>query len=74
MLATSVYGVYEQRGPEFVPAYLEMLSAGGSKSPEDLARIVGCDLADESFWDQGLKMIERDLDAAEAAARDAGLA
>ena len=74
LLATSVYGVYEQRGPQFVPSYLEMLSAGGSRSPEELARIVGCDLADESFWDRGLKMIEKDMDAAESAAREAGFA
>ena len=74
LLATSVYGVYEQRGPQFVPEYLEMLAAGGSKSPEELARLVGCDLADKSFWDGGLKMIERDLDAAETAAREAGFA
>jgi oligoendopeptidase F len=73
LLATSVYGAYEQRGPEFVPSYLEMLSAGGSKSPEELARIVGCDLTDESFWDQGLGMIERDIQAAELAAQEAGL-
>ena len=74
LLATSVYGVYEKRGPEFVPSYLEMLSAGGSRSPEELAAIVGCDLTDKSFWDQGLALIERDIEAAEEAAREAGLA
>ncbi len=73
LLATSVYAAYEQRGPEFVPSYLEMLSAGGSKSPEELALIVECDLTDESFWDQGLDMIERDITATEEAARAAGL-
>ena len=73
LLATSVYGVYEQRGPGFVPSYLDMLSAGGSRAPEDLARMVDCDLADPSFWDRGLTMIERDIDAVEAAARDASL-
>ena len=72
LLATSVYAAYEQRGPEFVPSYLEMLSAGGSKSPEELALIVECDLTDESFWDQGLDMIERDIKATEEAARAAG--
>ena len=74
LLATSVYGAYEQAGPEFVPSYLEMLSAGGSRSPEELASMVGCDLTDPSFWDQGLTLIERDIEAAEGAARDAGLA
>ncbi|MCA1708006.1 MAG: M3 family oligoendopeptidase, partial [Actinobacteria bacterium] len=73
LLATSVYGIYEQRGPEFVPSYLQMLSAGGSRSPEELARIVDCDLADESFWDTGLTLIERDIQAAETAGSEAGL-
>jgi oligoendopeptidase F len=50
-----------------------MLSAGGSRSPEELAKIVGCDLSDPSFWAGGLSVIERDLEAAEAAGREAGL-
>lgn len=73
LLATSVYGVYEQRGPDFVPSYLEMLSAGGSRSPEELAQIVDCDLTDPSFWDGGLAVIERDISATEEAARASGL-
>ena len=73
LLATSVYGIYEQRGADFVPNYLEMLSAGGSRSPEELAQIVDCDLTDESFWDTGLVLIERDIEAAEAAGREAGI-
>jgi oligoendopeptidase F len=72
LLATSVYGIYEQRGESFVPSYLEMLAAGGSRSPEDVAAIGGCDLTDPSFWDAGLKLIERDIDATEAAAKEAG--
>jgi oligoendopeptidase F len=73
LLAVSVYGLYEQRGEGFVPQYLEMLSAGGSRSPEDLARMVGCDLADPAFWEGGLAVIERDIAAAEQAATAAGL-
>lgn len=73
LLAISVYKLYEERGDSFVPSYLEMLSAGGSRSPEELAEIVGCDLADESFWAGGLSLIERDIEAAEAAGRGAGL-
>jgi oligoendopeptidase F len=49
-----------------------MLSAGGSRSPEELAQIVGCDLADPSFWNGGLAVIERDIAAAEQAARESG--
>lgn len=72
LLALSVYARYEQEGSGFVPAYLELLSAGGSMAPEDLGRIVGVDLADPAFWDGGLAIVEGQLEAAEAAARAAG--
>ena len=72
LLALAVYGRYEEEGAAFVSSYLDLLSAGGSRSPEELGQIVGVDLADPGFWDKGLDLVERKLDAAEAAARDAG--
>jgi oligoendopeptidase F len=72
LLALSVYQRYEQTGPELVPRYLEMLAAGGSRSPEELGRIVGVELADPGFWDAGLDLVERQLTDAEAAAAAAG--
>jgi oligoendopeptidase F len=72
LLALSVYRRYRDEGDSFVPSYLELLSAGGSRPPEELGRIVGVDLADPGFWDAGLDLVEEQLEAAEAAARDAG--
>jgi oligoendopeptidase F len=72
LLALSVYERYEQIGAEMVPRYLEMLAAGGSKSPEELGAIVGIDLADPGFWDAGLDLVERQLREAEAAAEASG--
>jgi oligoendopeptidase F len=72
LLALAVYGRYEEEGETFVPAYLELLAAGGSRSPEELGKIVGVDLADPGFWDRGLALVERQLEDAEAAARDSG--
>jgi oligoendopeptidase F len=72
LLALSVYRRYEEWGTDFVPAYLELLASGGSKSPEDLGRIVDCDLADPGFWDGGLAIVEQQLEAAEAAAEATG--
>jgi oligoendopeptidase F len=74
LLALSVYERYEQRGDELVPRYLELLAAGGSRSPEELGRIVDIDLADPGFWDSGLDLVERQLQAAEEAARAASRA
>ncbi len=72
LLALSVYQRYRERGPEFVPQYLELLAAGGSRSPEELAAIVDIDLSDPGFWDAGLDLVEAQLQAAEAAAEASG--
>jgi oligoendopeptidase F len=72
LLALSVYQRYEQMGPELVPHYLELLAAGGSRSPGELGQIVGIDLADPGFWDAGLDLVERKLEDAEAAAVASG--
>lgn len=72
LLALSVYARYEEEGSGFVPRYLELLRAGGSKSPEELGQMVGIDLADPQFWDRGLDIIERRLDATIEAATAAG--
>jgi len=71
LLALSVYERYEQRGAEFVPQYLELLAAGGSRSPEELGAIVDVDLADPGFWESGLDLVERQLHEAEQAAEAA---
>jgi oligoendopeptidase F len=72
LLALSVYARYEQRGADFVPDYLRLLAAGGSRSPEELGRIVDCDLEDPAFWQAGLDIVAGQLDAAVDAARAAG--
>jgi oligoendopeptidase F len=68
LLALSVYGRYREVGEDLVPRYLEMLGAGGSRTPEKLGEIVGIDLADPGFWDSGLKLVDAQLVEAEARA------
>jgi oligoendopeptidase F len=72
LLALSVYQQYVEQGPEFVPAYLDMLRAGGSRSPAEITAMVDCDLEDPGFWDAGLALIEKQVDDAEALARSIG--
>jgi oligoendopeptidase F len=72
LLALSVYQRYEQTGSELVPRYLELLAAGGSRSPEELGKIVDVDRADPDFWEAGLDLVERQLQDAEAAAQASG--
>jgi oligoendopeptidase F len=71
LLALSVYRRYEEEGEGFVDSYLDLLRAGGSRSPEELGEIVGVDLTDPGFWDAGLDLIERRLEEAEATAEEA---
>ncbi len=70
LLALSVYRRFTEEGEGFVPRYLELLGAGGSRSPEALAAIAGLDLEDPSFWAKGLELVRDQLDAAEAAAAE----
>jgi oligoendopeptidase F len=72
LLALSVYQQFEERGAEFVPQYLALLRAGGSDTPDQLAKIVDCDLGDPGFWDGGLRIIDQELASAERAAVEAG--
>ena len=72
LLALSVYARYRAAGEAFVPQYLDLLRAGGSRWPEELGRIVDCDLTDPGFWHAGLALVDDQLTRAEQAARDAG--
>ena len=74
--AARAVGVRAVRGagaPTSCRSYLELLRAGGSMSPEELGAIVGVDLADPGFWDGGLDIVERQLEATERP-RDAATA
>ena len=62
-----------RRGRSFVVLLPRAARARAGRSRrEELGAIVGVDLADPGFWDKGLDLVERKLDAAEAAAREAG--
>ena len=56
-----------------VEPYLDLLRAGGSKPPEELARMVGLDLTDPGIWESGIDALAAELDEAEALAADIGL-
>ena len=50
------------RASRSCPRYIELLSSGGSRSPEELAAIAGLDLADPEFWNDGLKLVREQLE------------
>ncbi len=73
LFSLAIYRRYEQEGGAMVEPYLDLLRAGGSRSPEDLAQIVGLDLADPAIWASGIDALAADLDEAERVAGEVGL-
>ena len=72
LLALSVYQRYEQHGRRSSCRATSSCSPPAARArPRSSGRIVGIDLTDPGFWDAGLDLVERQLVAAEAAARDA---
>ena len=61
LLVLALYGIYQQEGDEFVAKYLELLSAGGSKSPYELLQPFNIDLDSPAFWQKGLNVIDQML-------------
>ena len=59
-------------GPAIEDGFYYDFSKAEPFTPEDLTRIVGCDLADPGFWDGGIDIVEQQLEAAETAAFEAG--
>jgi oligoendopeptidase F len=60
LLVLALYRRYKQQGAAFVPKYLDLLAAGGSKSPETILATVGVDMRSEAFWQSGFDTI-RDM-------------
>jgi oligoendopeptidase F len=73
LFALSVFRKYELEGESLVEPYFDVLRAGGSKPPEELATIVGLDLTDPGIWASGIDAFARELDEAEALATEIGL-
>jgi oligoendopeptidase F len=73
LFALSIFRKYELEGDGMVEPYLDVLRAGGSKAPEELAEMVGLDLTDPAIWDSGIDALAADLDEAEALAAEIGL-
>jgi oligoendopeptidase F len=73
LFALTIFRKYEVEGESMVEPYFDLLRAGGSKTPEDLAQMVGLDLTDPGIWASGIDALEVELDEAEALATEIGL-
>lgn len=60
LLVFSLYKQYKEEGEGFKPRYLQILSSGGSDSPERILSKAGIDIYQAEFWQGGFDVI-RDL-------------
>ncbi len=58
LLVLSLYQQYKLEGKSFVPKYMKILSAGGSRKPEELLKEAGIDISKHEFWQQGFDYIQ----------------
>ncbi len=67
LLSFSLFDLYKNDPERFKPKYIEFLSLGGSKSPQELISGFGFDLSDPNFWRSGLNVIQKYLVQLESA-------
>jgi len=58
LLALSLFQRFKKEGKDFVPSYLEILSAGGSQKPEELLSKYGIDIMSTKFWQDGFDYVK----------------
>ena len=61
----ALYRLYVEEGETFVPKLKNLLSAGSSQSPYDLAKDLGFDIRSAEFWKKGIEQAEFFLDELE---------
>ncbi len=61
LLVMSLYQQYKNEGKDFIPKYIRILAAGGTKKPEDLLIDEGIDITKESFWQKGFDLVNEKI-------------
>ena len=66
LLALSLFQRFKKEGAEFVPSYIDILAAGGSKKPEKLLAEHGLDITSSKFWQDGFDYVNSQVKALSA--------
>ena len=61
LLALSLFQRYKKEGKDFVPSYIDILAAGGSKKPEKLLSEHGFDIRSPKFWQEGFDYVNEQV-------------
>jgi oligoendopeptidase F len=70
LFSLAIYRRYLEEGESLVEPYLDLLRAGGSAPPAELASRLGFDIGDPGFWATGLDAIGMLVDEAERLAAE----
>lgn len=62
LLVLSLYQRFLEQGEAFKPGYLEILTAGGSESPERILTQAGIDIRSSDFWQGGFDVLKAALE------------
>jgi len=62
LFSTGLYAIYQQRGPAFVPDYVQLLASAGEANAADLAARFGIDLRGRKFWEDSLALVGKHID------------
>jgi pepF/M3 family oligoendopeptidase len=62
LFGTGLYAIYQQRGPEFISDYKNLLASTGEASAADLAARFGIDIRTSKFWEDSLAIIGKRVD------------
>jgi oligoendopeptidase F len=62
LFGTGLYALYQQRGADFVPDYVNLLASTGEANAADLAARFGIDVRQRKFWDDSLAVIGEKID------------
>jgi pepF/M3 family oligoendopeptidase len=62
LFGTGLYAIYQQRGEEFVPDYMDLLASTGEDTAAKLAKRFGIDITKRKFWDDSIAILGRRAD------------
>lgn len=62
LFATGLYAIYQKRGADFVPDYMNLLASTGEASAAKLAKRFGIDITQKKFWQDSLAIIGKQID------------
>ncbi len=58
LLVMSLYQLYLEKGPSFVPTYKAFLGMGSAASPAEITKMVHATIEDPSFWEKSLTYVD----------------